>query len=111
MHILKDCNDSESNTHTKNKWWIVCMNNPHTKKVWDKWRYLNLPASVSTEGLELHGRVHALSGVHEVAVQMRLHDGVQELELCVVASPQNPLQQVASLWEKKIKTFTALWTY
>lgn len=59
---------------------------------------------MSTEGLELHGRVHALSGVHEVAVQMRLHDGVQELELCVVASPQNPLQQVASLWEKKIKT-------
>lgn len=60
---------------------------------------------MSTERFEFHGGVHALRGVHEVAVQMRLHDGVQELELCVVASPQNPLQQVASL---KFKTFTSL---
>lgn len=81
------------------------MNKRHAEKVWDKWRYLDLPASVSTEGFELHGWVHALSSVHEVAVQMRLHDGIQELELCVVASPQNPLQQVASL---KFKTFTSL---
>lgn len=72
---------------------------PHTNILME---YLDLSAGVCAEGFELHGGVHALSGVHEVTVEIRLHYGVQELELGVVAPPQNPLQQVASL-EKTIK--------
>ena len=59
--------------------------------------YLNFPAGVGAERFELHRGIHALCGVHEVAVQIRLHDGVQELELGVVAAPQDPFQQVAPL--------------
>ena len=59
--------------------------------------YLNFSTGVGTERFELHGGVHALCGVHEVAVQIWLHDGVQELELSVVAAPQDPFQQVTPL--------------
>ena len=68
--------------------WTPWKGSDSEQCIWDLYvlPYLDLSTGMGTEGFELHGWVATLGSVHEISVELGLHNGEEELELVVVAS-------------------------